>query len=255
VSSSDLTSLASVKDWLGVTTSTDDVKLTRLISAVSAFVQQVMSLNIVVASYLHRSSGHEQSVIILEQFPVVGVASVTIDGEPVPAATNPTASGYEWDEHGVYLRGWIFTKGVRNVAIVYSAGYQETEVAAVSATPYKVKVDKRWIADGQVTNAAGLVLTKVASAPATGQYSVAQDSTATYTFAAADIGVVMTIVYSYAPRDLEQAVIELLGMRYREKDRIGHVSKAIGAETVMFSVKDMPDSVKTILNEYRKVMQ
>jgi hypothetical protein len=44
-------------------------------------------------------------------------------------------------------------------------------------------------------------------------------------------------------------------MRYREKDRIGHVSKAIGQETVAFSLKDMPDSVRTILNEYRKVMQ
>jgi hypothetical protein len=255
VNPSNLTSLASVKDWLGVTASTDDVKLTRLISAISAYVQQVMSIGIAVASYTHRSSGHEQSTIILEQFPVVGVASVMIDGESVPVASSPTASGYEWDEHGVYLRGWVFTKGARNVVIVYSAGYQETEVAVVPATPHKVKVDKRWIADGQVTNAAGLVLTKVTGVPTTGQYSVEQDSTATYTFAAADAGVVMTIVYSYAPRDLEQAVIELLGLRYREKDRIGHVSKAIGQETVAFSLKDMPDSVKTILNEYRKVMQ
>ncbi|MCL2658770.1 MAG: phage head-tail connector protein [Betaproteobacteria bacterium] len=60
--------------------------------------------------------------------------------------------------------------------------------------------------------------------------------------------------YASTPPEIEQAVIELVGLRYREIDRIGFSSKSLAGETVSFIVKDFPDSVQTILNNYRKVV-
>jgi hypothetical protein len=60
--------------------------------------------------------------------------------------------------------------------------------------------------------------------------------------------------YATTPPEIEQACIELVAWRYKERDRIGQSSKSVGAqETVTYSIKDMPDDVKTILNQYKKV--
>jgi hypothetical protein len=63
-----------------------------------------------------------------------------------------------------------------------------------------------------------------------------------------------TAGYASVPLEIEQSCIELIGIRYKERQRIGENSKSIGGETVSFDVKDMPNSVKTILNNYRKVI-
>jgi uncharacterized phiE125 gp8 family phage protein len=70
----------------------------------------------------------------------------------------------------------------------------------------------------------------------------------------ANVEVSYTAGYATVPAELEQAVIELVAMRYRERDRIGHQSKSLGGETVSFIVKDFPDSVRTILTNYKKVV-
>lgn len=54
--------------------------------------------------------------------------------------------------------------------------------------------------------------------------------------------------------DIDQACVELVAARYREKDRVGLVSKGLAGETTAFSQKDMPDSVKTLLRNYKKVV-
>lgn len=75
----------------------------------------------------------------------------------------------------------------------------EDESHSIPTTPYQVTVAPPasgvFVADWGVRFAAtGLVLTKVASAPTTGQYSV---SGAVYTFAAADTGLGVLISYEY----------------------------------------------------------
>jgi len=60
--------------------------------------------------------------------------------------------------------------------------------------------------------------------------------------------------YANVPLEIEQACIEIIANRYREKDRIGQVSKSLAGEVVSFSQKDMPDSVRTILSNYKKVI-
>jgi len=61
--------------------------------------------------------------------------------------------------------------------------------------------------------------------------------------------------YTSVPLDLEESVIEIIALRYRERSRTGEVSKSVGgAETVSYSQKDVPEDVKTNLKQWRKVV-
>ena len=59
--------------------------------------------------------------------------------------------------------------------------------------------------------------------------------------------------YAETPTAITQAVIELVALRYRERDRIGHVSKSLGGETVAFIQADMTPSVRAALQPWRRV--
>jgi hypothetical protein len=70
----------------------------------------------------------------------------------------------------------------------------------------------------------------------------------------ANVVVQYTAGYYPIPADLEQATIELVSLRYKERRRIGEVSRSLGgAETVAYSQKDMTDAIKTQLSRYRQV--
>lgn len=69
-----------------------------------------------------------------------------------------------------------------------------------------------------------------------------------------NIVVAYTAGFAAVPADLEQACIELIAFKYRERDRIGHQSKTLGGETVAFYIGDVPKPVRTILDTYRKVV-
>jgi hypothetical protein len=63
-----------------------------------------------------------------------------------------------------------------------------------------------------------------------------------------------TAGYPAVPFELAQACIELVALRYRERSRIGEIARAIGGgETVSYSQKDMSDSIKTLIQQYRTV--
>ncbi len=62
-----------------------------------------------------------------------------------------------------------------------------------------------------------------------------------------------TAGYAAIPPDLEQAAIELAALRYRERQRIGDVSRRIGSEVVAYSQKDMTDAIRTLIQQYRLV--
>ncbi len=78
------------------------------------------------------------------------------------------------------------------------ADYHDSTGTAIPSTPYQITPTPpssgTWSADLGVRRGDGTLLTRVASAPATGQYSV---SAGVYTFAAADTGVTVFIDYQY----------------------------------------------------------
>jgi hypothetical protein len=94
-------------------------------------------------------------------------------------------------------------------------------------------------------------LSAVASAPSTGQYSVAAG---TYTFNAGDAGAAVAISYGYVPQDVAQAALELAAERFRAADRIGLRSKSIGGqETISYDVSAISAPVISLLQPYRRV--
>lgn len=178
----DLTSIANVKLWLGVSSAADDTLLTRLVSGVSAWIQEWLGRTIASGSYTETLNGNGKTVLAFANYPVTAVASVTVDGVAIPARTVIGGSGYTFDKEFIYLDGYCFTSGHQNVVVQYTAGY------------------------------------------------------------------------SAVPADLEQAAIELIALRYRDKDRIGVSSKSIGPEHTTFFMKDFPDDVANVLWSYKRVV-
>ena len=100
----------------------------------------------------------------------------------------------------------------------------------------------------------------VPAAPATTaagySFSATQLSVRGYRFnrGAQNITFAYTAGYSTTPSEVVQACIELVALRYRERTRIGELSRSLGgAETVAYAQKDMSDAIKTLLQRYRLV--
>lgn len=77
-----------------------------------------------------------------------------------------------------------------------------------------------------------------------------------YTFTARVQNVIVTYTAGFVvtPPEIAQACTELVAQRYKERTRIGEVSKSLGGgETVSFSQQDMSADVKTLLSQYRAV--
>lgn len=77
-----------------------------------------------------------------------------------------------------------------------------------------------------------------------------------YVFTCRPQNVVITYTAGYLepPPDIAQACIELVCLRYRERSRIGEVSRTVsGSETVNYSQRDMSENVKLLLSQYRLV--
>jgi len=69
-----------------------------------------------------------------------------------------------------------------------------------------------------------------------------------------NVKITYTAGYTTIPQEISQACIELISLRYKERTRIGEVSKHLAGETITYSQKDFPEGVRTILNNYRKVI-
>jgi hypothetical protein len=181
----DLVNLADVKQWLGVTTIVDDAVLGRLVAAASGFVEIYLGRRVLEATFDESYDGTGGEVLALPLLPgqpITAVLSLMIDARAVlPRAVNGGA-GYRFDANCITLDGDRFTRGRRNVALVYRAGF------------------------------------------------------------------------AVAPPEIAQACIELAALRYRERDRIGHVSKSVAGETVSFSQKDMPAQLAALLAKYQRVV-
>lgn len=180
----DLTTLANVKSWLKITTTTDDALLQRLLSAASDYIQTWLNRVVPTASYSDAYDGPGGSRLMLPNYPITAVSSVSIDGQVIPQSTSPTTPGWVFNSTSIVLRGgtWRFTEGVQNISVSYTAGYPTV------------------------------------------------------------------------PSEIEQACIELVSRRYKERDRIGVTSKTLAAETISYSQKDMSEGIATTLKQYRKVV-
>lgn len=59
--------------------------------------------------------------------------------------------------------------------------------------------------------------------------------------------------FSEVPEDIRFACLELIGLRFKEKDRIGEISKNLGTQTVSYSQKDISEFGRTVIRQYKRV--
>lgn len=265
----DLTTVANVNAWSGATTISEDI-VQRTITGVSRFILNWMSRGILPANYSERYDGlgSPMSRLMLKNWPVISIAQVSLGNTaivaaPIPGAGSSYGPGYllnpgesqpPGSQQYLDFVGWCLPAGAQNIGVSYRAGYAASETVTIPATPFQITATAllgRWASDEGVTINGG-VATMVSGVPTTGQYAV--DCNGTYTFAAADVGKVAVFSYGYVPQDVEQAALEMIAFRMSSRSFIGLVSKSLGGqETVTFSQKDMPATVQTMLQNYRRV--
>lgn len=126
----DLTTLVEVKLWLQTGQnpfpSTDDALLSRLITAASGFIQNWLGRQIISGDWIEIRDGDGGQRLVLANFPVKAVWSLTIDGLTIPPAPadGGYGAGYTFSPTELALRGYVFTRRAQNVAVTYTAGYE-----------------------------------------------------------------------------------------------------------------------------------
>lgn len=262
----DLTTLANVKVWLNTGApdtypSTDDTLLARMITAASSFAKSWLSRDLIPTDYTLTLNGNGGAQMFMPQYPIISVSAVSVNGTAISARTTgqPSSPGFFYDKESVYNNGNGFPNGLQNIVISYSAGFQvSNEAATIPATPFQLAVSslgRTWTADRGIMLANGTALVKVAAAPAAGQYAVVAVGGAwVYQFNTANANAAILISYGYCPEELEQALIELIGERYKTRERIGQTSKTIKDQTVGYSQKDFNDNIRDVFNQLKNVV-
>lgn len=233
----DLTDLATVKNELSIIQPGNDAWLGRAINqvskSISSYLKRVMVPEVVQDTFdfqgqpwRHRSV-RSLPELQLTRWPILGVVSVVQTNSSGAPVTLTEGTDFRVNtETGTLLRLNSIGLGslweAEPVTVIYMAGYgaKVSEAHTVPATPYQITVSQSvaFSCDYSVAYANGTKLTRVSASPSTGQYSVAAG---VYTFAAADAGQSLTIIYGAksAPVDITEVCLRLVTARFRAKDR------------------------------------
>lgn len=152
--------------------------------------------------------------------------------------------------------GWIEDLLERTIALTsYSANFNGTGGHVLALPEYPVVAVSAVSIDG--------IVIPVAPPPGPNQSSVGGylfDDSAVYlrgykfTRGVQNVGISWQGGYAAVPVAVAQAAIELVSLRFKERDRIGEQSKIIQGMQVNFSLKDMPADVARNLMIYKKVI-
>lgn len=126
MAANDLTTLPEAKAWLGITGSSSDSVLTRLVTAVSSAVQARIGYQVLSKAYTETRHGNGKRAMLLAAPRISAVSALSIDGIAVAARSSVTGSGYTFDEDFLFLVGQDFPVGVLNVVVAYTAGFAAT---------------------------------------------------------------------------------------------------------------------------------
>ena len=132
----DLTTLAKVKEFLGIGDTATDAVLTTLVSQVSAAVEAHCRRTFADTNYTEHHDGDLAREIPLRQYPIISITSVHED----PARTFAASALISSDDYtfngpsGILLIDYRLPRGNRNVKVVYRAGYATLPPDVVLAT-------------------------------------------------------------------------------------------------------------------------
>lgn len=206
--------------------------------------------------------------LVLREFPVISIESLSYGTKVFqPASGSPPNNGYWLDDvvnnapqKLTILGGETFPRQRSSVLISYTAGYfirdelqrigndvVEGTIRVTVKQFYLEYYGVRLVSNGQ------LLEYVEDSTPGPLQYWVDPD-TGVYHFNSAQAGLDVYISYSYVPSDIVMGVTEMVGDRFKAKDRIGVNSKSLGGqETVSFNNQSMSHHVREMFGPYRRV--
>lgn len=256
----DLTTLANLRAYLPNVGNLADQTLQRMLSAASIAIERYLARDLVPTTYTKTFDGNNGPRMVMPDFPINSVTSVSIYGTAVPtggqySATAGPIAGFFNTPTTVELIGYKFVRDKANIVINYSAGYQITnEAQSVPAgTPYNITAKQpngAWTSDQGVSYATAGQLTAVTGTPTAGQYSV---NGGAYNFNSQDSGKAILLSYGYVPPDLEQACISLVQYWLVDRTRPGEASRSMGGQSITFVQKPMPEWIKQIIDQYKRV--
>jgi hypothetical protein len=123
----DLTDLAAVKRYLGISdgSTAQDAILSDLITGASAALQNFVNRDLMSAARHDWLDGTGKNVLVPRHYPVTSVASLKVNGQTIPQANASDFASVGWrlTDDLLILTGYAFTRGVRNVEISYTAGF------------------------------------------------------------------------------------------------------------------------------------
>jgi hypothetical protein len=119
----DLCTVDQVKEWIPIRNGDDDSLLERVVPAISTAVQNQIGRSIGKATYAEARNGNGKSAMMVQNYPIVTVASVSVDGVTIAPRTAFGGSGFVFDDDTIYLEGSCFSRGHQNVALGYDGGY------------------------------------------------------------------------------------------------------------------------------------
>ncbi len=261
----DLTTLDNVKQWRtpAIASTDDDTQLSREITAASkAILQVVQRASLALASYTENRNGQGTDGMMLRNYPVVAISSVTVEGGVIPPALTQSTAGWVFspDDGMLYLRGFLFTTGFQNVQVVYTAGLAQLDLQmTIDGATYKVEcsdLSELWASNGSVvfTDGSG-TLTPVKTTPGVGEYVPPTGPDGFYLFTMADGGGEVDIFYGYTPKDVEEACMDTVILEYNRRGRIGENSKVLAGENInYYNTKAFTETILSRLNNYTNVV-
>lgn len=281
--SGDLTTLATLQAYAPSTINA--AILPGMIARASRWILSELNRSFILPkTYNEFYSGTGTRQLILPNWPVLGIASLYVDGALQREVSSLIVNGitvyssaYGWsfaawngvppgDPAAVALAGGqSFWGGIRNIQISYTAGYQVTDEEATvpAATPFEVEPLQpygTWATDQGVTYADGTPLVAITSGtPNVGEYlPPAPDATtprANYTFSEDDAEAAVLLSYGYIPADLEQLALELILSRNEYRRNAGIRSKTLAnQETIVFENRPLSESAAGIISAYKSVL-
>jgi len=270
----DLTDLATVKAQLvpEISGTGSDAVLSAIITAVSTWAQQWCGRTFMAQSYTENRNGNNRDSMRTKNYPLISVSSLTLNSQTVSATTGNIGAGWINDDKFIYLRQglntaggggglWapgIFTKGIKNVTIIYTAGFITPGQVAIGNLPgwttnVAVVTGAQILVAGYYYTAqsGGVTGTSTPSFPATTGATVT-DNTVTWicngAFAEPPDGA------TYIPYDIQTACNFQVSYLFGRLPRIGDSSIGEGPARTTFVVRDAEPYVKDMLTPYKAVV-
>lgn len=259
-----LTTLAAVKTYLGIAVALQDQFISSLIPRASVLVQNYCGQEFPTKSYNgYKVNGAGTTRLVLPGPPILSVSAVQIGAVVVqPSPDGMTQQGYAFQGNTLWLLPGLygdtsyggttrFDKGVNNIMLSWLGGYEasETDFVPTGNTVAPSTGGTPAVSVGVVYTGNGVALTQVGSGPVAGQYSF---SAGVYTFSSADYNQQVTMTYYYVPATVEQATIELVGLKLKQRDNLGIKSKSLAQETITYDNTAITPSIRAMLVPYSR---